>query len=174
MNSTSGLDHVGTDHENHRELFVIELSDPAQLPPSFRTASKHFVALIVWDAANASFESIAQLARRLMDAGGVYFCTWGPDCERVHDVIDEVWVGNGIDPQFDETLMTTWHSDEPLADAVWFALFAAFPIDTYFKECRSVVAVCIGHPQFAAEIRAAFVDPEHFNNELYGPDDEPE
>lgn len=67
--------------------------------------------------------------------------------------------------------MTTWHDDDPLAEAIWFALYNAFPIDTYFDECRSVIAICIGFPKWAAEVRSAFADPKRFSDELFGPHD---
>jgi hypothetical protein len=82
-----------------------------------------------------------------------------------------VWVGEGFDPAHDETLMTTWHNDESLAAAIWFAVFTAFPISAYFDECRSVVAICINCPKWAAEIRAAFADPKSFDRQLRGPDE---
>ncbi|TXT35524.1 MAG: hypothetical protein FD138_1321 [Planctomycetota bacterium] len=167
METTGIFNHVGTDLENDRELYLIELAHPDELPGTIDIAGKHFVALIVWDATSVPATSIARLARRLINLGGVYFCTWGGDCERVHDVIDGEWVDGG-DPTKDETLMTTWHDDEPLVNAIWFALFCAWPIDAFFEECRSVVAICIGCPQFAAEVKSAFADPKLFK-EFRGP-----
>ena len=33
---------------------------------------------------------IPGLIQKLIDQGAAYFCLWGPDCERMHDLIDEV------------------------------------------------------------------------------------
>jgi hypothetical protein len=44
---------------------------------------------------------------------------WGPDCEQTHDLIDEMVVADGSDP--DRFLMTSWHADETLDDAREFA-----------------------------------------------------
>ena len=165
------IEHIGTDRETERELYVLELATPDDLPRSFNTAGKYSTVLIVWDAADVGTDSIFQFARHLIDAGAVYFCAWGPDCERVHDLIDEEWVGDGSTPATDPTLMTTWHDDDSLAEAIWFALYTALPGDAYFDECRSVIAICIGCPQWAAEVRSAFSDSKRFSEELLGPDD---
>ena len=167
MSPKSVTTHVGTDRENNRDLYVVEISKPEDIPQPFAKTGKFFTALIVWNAGGVEVETISKLAKRLIDAGGVSFCIWGTDCERVHDIIDEEWVGNGNDPQLDETVMTTWHDDEPLAKAVWYALhLGAFPIDKFFDECRSVIAFCIGCPKLAAEIRAIFSDVEQFNKQI--------
>ena len=112
------IEHIGTDRETERELYVLALTNPDDLPRTFDTAGKYSTVLIVWDATDVAVDTIFRLARHLIDGGGVYFCTWGPDCERVHDLIDEEWIGDGLTPDTDATLMTTWHDDEPLAEAI--------------------------------------------------------
>ncbi|MDA1015591.1 MAG: hypothetical protein O3A00_14205 [Planctomycetota bacterium] len=166
------IEHIGTDHEKTgRELYVLDLLDADAVPSTFNTAGKYATILIAWDATNASPDAISSLARQLINAGGVYFCTWGADCERVHDIIDEEWVGNGFTTASDPTLMTTWHDDDSLADAIWFALYNAFPVDAYFDECRSVIAICIGRPDWATEFRLAFANPKRFGDLLLGSND---
>jgi hypothetical protein len=46
-------------------------------------------------------------------------CVVGDDCERVHDVIDEIVVGDGAATS--RYLTTTWHADETIADVQAFA-----------------------------------------------------
>ena len=85
---------------------------------------------------------------------------WGPDCERVHDAIDLAdleWRPDG------PWAMTTWHAREPLAEAIWFALFVAWPDPTFEDNCGSVVGVSIGSPAWAAELRTAFAAPSEFS-----------
>ena len=59
----------------------------------------------------------------------------------------------------DSTIMTTWHNNESLEEAIWFTLNVAFPDDRFFDECRSVVAVCIGSPSWAEQIITALSNP---------------
>jgi hypothetical protein len=55
--------------------------------------------------------------------------------------------------------MTTWHADESLAEALWFALFAACPTDRYIETCASVLAIVAGPSEWADQIRQRFEDP---------------
>ena len=48
-------------------------------------------------------------------------CVIGDDCERVHDVIDELVVGDGSMERGDGPL-TTWHTNETFAEVWSFAL----------------------------------------------------
>ena len=47
-------------------------------------------------------------------------CVIGPNCERVHDVIDELMVGDGSSSK-GHNLMTTWHTSETIAQVRKFA-----------------------------------------------------
>jgi hypothetical protein len=47
-------------------------------------------------------------------------CVVGDDCERVHDVIDEIVVGDGSADRLGGPT-TTWHANETLADVRAFA-----------------------------------------------------
>ncbi len=160
------IEHIGTDKENGRELYVLELTAPDEIPQTFDTVGKYSTILIVWDGTDVSLDTISRLARRLIDAGAVYFCTWGPDCERIHDLIDEVAVTDTLISDTNATLMTTWHHDESLAEAIWYALYCALPNDLHPDECRSVIALCIGCPHWTAQVRSAFADSKRFSNNL--------
>jgi hypothetical protein len=75
--------------------------------------SAHTVLFIAADARDVHTDTIARVAARLLASGLIWVCVWGPDCERVHDIFDEIHIGDGTtEPSF--TLMSTWHSDESL------------------------------------------------------------
>jgi hypothetical protein len=61
--------------------------------------------------------------------------------------------------------MTTWHSEEPLAEAILFALMSAWPDAPYEEGCAATLAIAIGSPLWAAEIRNAFADSRRFVTE---------
>nr|WP_010546126.1 hypothetical protein [Sphingomonas elodea] len=53
----------------------------------------------------------------------LYFIAWGTDCEAWHDSIDcanleKFDYGEIPDERF---ILTTWHDNEPLSEALWFA-----------------------------------------------------
>ena len=111
------------------------------------------VILLVADATSIDPELIYAAASRLIERGAIFVCTWGPDCERVHDIFDEADVGDGnSDP--DDFIMTTWHTDDSLLEVVEFFLTCAFPLDWHLDEC-SWVAVTIGDSTPASSVEKA-------------------
>lgn len=129
------------------------------LPPG------HWCVLLAMDATNVSVDDISGVLVRLLDAGMVYLCTWGPDCERVHDICDEDLVMQEIDgkrPEASDTdhVMTTWHSDEPLADAAWFAVHTAKPAEDYEATFAGTIAMLVGLDADAATQVTAGVEAE--------------
>ncbi len=132
--------------------------------------STHTVLFIAADASGVHNDTIARVAERMLASGLIWVCVWGPDCERVHDIFDEVHVGDGAtEPSF--TLMSTWHDDEPLEEALWFFTASAFPLDTEI-ETTSYLAVTVGSTDWAATVEHALSDLPAFETRIL--DDEPE
>jgi len=124
-----------------------------------------------------SDETLNRTARKLLSNGAVYFCAFGPDCERVHDRIDDQIRDMNLEDNDEERLiLTTWHSSEPLEDALWYFLYSSSPSEAYWSQCNSWVLVSIGAHSLSAEIRAAFSNVEQFNETVLAkiPDDEEE
>jgi hypothetical protein len=92
----------------------------------------------VWspDASSLSAEVIGEAAAQLLEAGLMYLCAWGPDCERVHDIFDEMEVIREIDSGVESKrfLLTTWHN-EPLEEA---SLFLCSQRMAKLKSCKHV------------------------------------
>ena len=64
----------------------------------------------------------------LLKSGCLYVVAWGVECEVWHDTVDETNLemfdfGDIPDDRF---VMTTWHTDEPLSEALWFGGQCAF------------------------------------------------
>jgi len=156
------MKQVGHDEAWDRDLFVLDAASPDDLPISFSLPSPRFVCLIAWDATGATAAVIASLARRLLDAGAVYLCAWGPDSQRIHDTIDEEAVGPNPLAEVDRVVMTTWHSDESLAEVLQFVLTSTWPDEPYTEGCGATLGIAIGSPQWASEIRQAFSKPKEF------------
>lgn len=156
---------AGHQGDGQRLLYLLTTAaSPTVLQTSIETGTRHFACFIAWDARFASTQEICSLARYLLDAGCVYFCCWGPGCERVHDIIDEEYAGDGTSISNDaSTIMTTWHNDETLDEAVWFALNAAFPDDRFFENARALVGICIGNATWSSRIAEVFADPVAFS-----------
>ena len=134
----SRVNPLGHEPVASRWLFLLDALSPADVLREPDVAPAPFVCLLAWDASLASVDEAASLARRLLDVGCCYICCWGDRCKWVHDIFDEVSQSNPDAP----LLMSTWHPNESLMDAVWFAVRCAYP-DEAFAHCSSVVAISI-------------------------------
>ena len=161
----ASVEKLGYDKTTERDLFVLELPTSGKCPADLSLASSGFVCLIAWDARSATLDEITEFARRLLQAGVVFVCAWGPDCERVHDIVDAEREGSTPPSAVDRVVMTTSHDNESLAEALRFAL-VAWPHEGYEEHCRSTLGVAIGSPSWAAEIRNAFSNPREFMRQL--------
>jgi hypothetical protein len=153
-------EHVGRSEVSERDLFALHLPDLNTLPAQVQLPSRHFVALLAADAAGIGDATLKHFARRLLDLGCVYFCAWGPDCERVHDIFDSECLL--VEP----VIMTTWHSGDSLDDALWFFVFNTNPDDGYSENCQSAVAITIAQPEWANHIRRRLADLNAFNRDV--------
>ncbi|HSI14499.1 MAG TPA: hypothetical protein VK961_20785 [Chthoniobacter sp.] len=127
--------------------------------------SAHTVLLIVADAHEVSTETIARIAERFLASGLIYVCVWGPDCERVHDIFDEVYVGDDTTTPSSDMMMSTWHDDEPLEEAIWFFLECAFPLD-HKIDTTSYVAITVGSAEWASAVERSISDLPAFKSRM--------
>jgi hypothetical protein len=112
------IEQVGQDEVLGRDLFLLSIPSPQDMPHRLAVTTAKFACLIAWDARSARVEELSAIARQLLDAGAVYVCAWGPGCERVHDIFDEERDGPNPLTSTDPVVMTTWHDDESLAEAL--------------------------------------------------------
>ena len=132
--------HIARSETFERELFSLALPDFASMPDSIALPTHHFIAFLAVDAVGVDSAVLAEFSRRLLRCGCVSFCAWGLDCERVHDVFD----GECFD--LEPVIMTTWHTEDSLDEALWFFVSSAFPDDGYCDTSGSNLAISIGRP----------------------------
>jgi hypothetical protein len=131
-------------HANSLAAAVAELHVP----------SEHFVLFIAADTSDIPGVDLVDFAAALIRAGAAYICCWGPDCERFHHCFDEAdFVVNG-EASDSRVLMTTWHDDESLEDALWYALNSTIPAPAYEAGTQSVIAISIGDQGWSDRISA--------------------
>jgi len=146
-----------------RRLFSMDVPSAAALP-RLALPSANFACLLAWDARDASAEAVSAFVDPLLRAGASYFVCWGPDCERVHDIIDEMvsYPDNDFGVPEDSCIMTTSHSSEPLREALWFFLVNSWPDEHYQDSTHSALAISVGSSSWAAEIAEALDGPRDF------------
>jgi hypothetical protein len=154
---------TGTSTAPDRDLYMARLDDVEHWPDEIDEPKPHFVVFLAMDASAVEANRIATFANNLLAQGMVYLCAWGPDCERVHDVVDAERPEDETDDAF---LMTTWHAREKLDDALWFALFSTVPAEDYIDTCRAAVAIVVDHPEWADRIEPLLAEVDRFNHEV--------
>jgi hypothetical protein len=83
-------------------------------------------------------------------------------------------VGEGTSVNDDDsTIMTTWHTEESLEEATWFALNVAFPDDRFFDRCKTVVLICIGNPKWRSDLEGALKNFRALAARVVAEDDSP-
>ena len=154
----------GFDTVKERRLFSIHISTPGEFPAYLDLPPGNFACLLAWNAKGVSHDAIAALVAPLLQAGASYIICWGSDCERVHDIIDEMISipGNNFGVPDDACIMTSWHDNESLENAILFFLSNTWPDDRYFNSTHAALAVSIGPASWAAEIEAALERPDEF------------
>jgi hypothetical protein len=148
-----------------REMFSLELDTPAEWPERLDLGARHFVLLIAGDARKAPEKVLRRLADRALKQGMVSFVAWGPDSERVHDAFDEAIEDATPDSTADDAIQFEWIDDEPLRDALWYAVHTASPAPAFEETCKATLCVTVASPRWAERIRALLADPERLSEE---------
>jgi hypothetical protein len=125
-----------------------------EIPDALQEISRYFCLFLAVNASDLSSESVQTAARKLVEAGAVYVCVWGPDCERVHDLFDQASPVEES-PTQNDVVMTTWHQKESLEEALWFFVNCAVPTESFVSECQNWIAVSIGNDNWYREIVTA-------------------
>ena len=144
------MDDVGVDQVHGRRIRLFELSAWAWQEP-------HVTPFILLVAADASGRDRVQIQRFATDAimsGCGYVCAWGEGCELVHDVFDEAAAA------VDRFVMSTWHAEESLASALYFALTNAHPDEDEFPDADEAAVVLAVEAPWIEEVRRLVADQD--------------
>lgn len=98
---------------------------PNEAPPNL--ASAPFRAAIAAEI-EVTQDWRNRIAEWLLDSGCLYVVAWGVECEDWHDTVDwtNIEASDSDDIPDDKFVMTTWHPNEPLSEALWFLGQCAF------------------------------------------------
>jgi hypothetical protein len=106
----------------------------------------------------ASVEALSAFAEAALAQGMVYFCAWGPSCEKFEDIVDEAVEGDGsVGGQYEgpgqsDVIMTTSHKTDTLDEALDFFMEWAIPTDGFAPDSDYWVAVTVGNSNWAASV----------------------
>jgi hypothetical protein len=159
------LDQLGFEPTSERRLYVLALKRFEDWPDSIEVDAKHFTLLVAADAQHVASGSIERAAKVSLSSGAVYVCTWGPGCERTHDLFDKV-----RDDEGEAAIMTTWHQHESLKEALWFFLASTYPDEEFADTTGAAVAVVIDNSGWSSEIARGFKDSHALRIAVVGGD----
>jgi hypothetical protein len=108
---------------------------------------------ILFASEKAAASSDIGQARRWIDAGVGYMCAWGPASSELDDLFDYATFLPELGTPVAFTLMTTWHDDEPLERALWFAFYSANAPDDLTEDLESIV-ILVDSPTLAQRCRS--------------------
>lgn len=122
-------------------------------------AGEGFALFVALDTPRISADLIGEFATWCIEHGLFAVSVWGNDCERVHDIFDEVDVHLELtkrDAGFldrSPVVMTSWHASESIQDALDFFWSCSIPDDGMTPgPCR--MALVVGNPAMEDWIRA--------------------
>ena len=103
----------------------LQITEGGTLPESASPAS--FRAVVVAEEA-VSAEWQASVSEWLVRSGCLYMVAWGANCSSWDDSVDMANIEESEPKEIpeDKFVMTTWHENESLREAFWFAKHNAF------------------------------------------------
>jgi hypothetical protein len=128
-------------------------------PASVQIPGGRFRLFVVADVTRQSTERLSEFAHSALKSGMVYFCAWGTDCERFHDIVDELVVEDHMGPRLfvgnsrSDAIMTISHGGEPLNEALDFFANLSCPTAGFERNSNFWLAVCLNNAEWAAEIQ---------------------
>jgi hypothetical protein len=144
---------LGFDDATKRAIFLLTLDSLNGLWVRPNSDGRHFVCFCAMDARAMSADELGEFCSRLLHLGCAYPCTWGPDCQRVHDIMDEEIVGDNPPDTDWGDVMTTWHSKDSLEDALQFFLTCTTPDEVFAPDaCSSGLIITVGSTEWCTAI----------------------
>lgn len=130
-----------------REIIFISVSKIEELDLKKLPEISKYFTLFIANNEEVNIDKYLDKANELINSGLAHFCAWGNNCEQIHDLFDEEIVSLEIDQQSsidDNVIMTTWHKDESLKEALWFFLMTTSPTEKYYDECKTAIVLKVG------------------------------
>ena len=167
-----GLLTFGNGGYANRRLHLLELETPEQIDEHPFAFDQHSAILLAWNETNLAIAPISHVSKVTLRQRAVSICCWGPDCELVHDVLDEIIAGD--DPEssiYPQTIITTWHPRESFDEVLWYFLSCAIPEEQFESSCRDSLVITIGASEGAVRVRNVFSAPTLFLDKFSIADD---
>jgi hypothetical protein len=149
---------IGADPRTGRPYLMFDGDDVSQWDVGLLVLPL-FTLFLALDGDRYSDAELLSLAGRCRRRGLAWLCAWGPGCSRVHDVFDLAFVHDEMHGAEAPDVATTWHEQEPLAEALWFAIDLGIHEDVR-NVGESAVVIGTDNDEWRTEILARLQDVE--------------
>jgi hypothetical protein len=167
---TAPIELIGESMDG-RSLYLSTIGALDEWRPAIEEPEPYFILFLALDASELADEVVTTFAEKLAAQGVGYVCAWGPECSHVHDLFDYALYVDNEDlrreaDENDTTIMTSWHADEDLDEALYFAVFNAYPDDYYSHGSNALLAVVVGSPEWSSHVRRRLLDTEVLSEDV--------
>jgi hypothetical protein len=128
------------------DVRAIAVESLEHLPQCLPHARQYFSLLLAWHGPEHLNAGQSVAIKELVDCGLIYFCAWGENCESVHDAVDHCDIHRL--QKVDHIIMTTWHKDETLEEAMFFFQDCVCPAEPLQDMPYDRFAVSVGRPDW--------------------------
>jgi hypothetical protein len=142
------------DQQSGRRFSLIDLERLDQWPATLPGLGPRYGLLLACNAEQVASGVIAEVAERALASGAVSILAWGPGCERVHDIFDAVYAPSVLDQPDCQVVITTWHANESLDEALWYFVDVAGLVEP----AADWLVVAVGHHDWTDQIRQRLSD----------------
>lgn len=111
---------VADDEPAGKRFYTLHLGSLEQWPAALAGVTPPFGLLLACDANRVPATVVADAAEKALASGAGYVVAWGSGCEQVHDAFDEACVLMELERPDLPLVVTTWHANDSLDEALWF------------------------------------------------------
>jgi hypothetical protein len=155
------MEDLGFERVHGRPIRLFRLSRWEWIEPTISPFTLLVVAHV--DDDEISKIQIRHFATDAVASGCGSVNTWGQGCELVHDLFDHAALSA------DRFIMSSWHTDVPLSDALYESLVIDFPPDEAFPDADNSGVVLAVEDPWLAEVQRLVHDQDELAS-LYAPD----
>src|SRR5262245_55398586 len=152
-------------------LFIAVVHDVRDWPEEIQQPPPCFVLLTALESGDASSEELTEFAVKLLDQGCGDAVCWGSDADRMKFAFDMAFIGREERGGSPCGFVGSTSAFQPLDEALWHAMFAAWP-DAWNTEGAAESVLVVTQPRWAETIEARLSDPEQLSRDFVGDEDD--
>lgn len=143
---------LGKDSQG-RSFTVIGIRSLDDWPGGAHQRFEDFGLFLACDANAIETVTLERFAKSAIQQRCAFVCCWGDGCEKAHGAFDSMRdAETSVARNPEGVLMTTWHDDETLSDALWYFTEVAFVDEDYAAEPKLLLVVSVGSDERAQVI----------------------